>query len=94
VDRTGGLKAFGVVDLRVLGAYDWRLAETNVWKVERLLFAIPHTPLPYSRDRLARLRRRYRRFVEDRPGQKPMYYDRRAWTALPRDAAFDWQSAR
>ena len=40
IDKTGLLKAFGVVDLRVLGDYDWRLSSKNVWKVERLLFEI------------------------------------------------------
>ena len=44
VDRTGAVKAYGAVDLGVLGRYDWRLASTNVWKVERLLFEIPHRP--------------------------------------------------
>src|SRR5262249_36950266 len=42
VDKTGCLKAYGAVDLRVLGAYDWRLSSGNVWKVEQLLFEIPH----------------------------------------------------
>src|ERR1043166_1643504 len=36
VDLTGGITGYAVVNLRVLGAYDWRLAETNVWKVERM----------------------------------------------------------
>src|SRR5215475_15324409 len=34
IDFTGCIKAYGVVDLRVLGDYDWRLSETNIWKVE------------------------------------------------------------
>ena len=37
VDLTGGIKAYAVVDLRVLGNYDWRLSDTNVWKVEHVL---------------------------------------------------------
>src|SRR6202165_104446 len=37
IDFTGRVKAFAVVDLRDLGTYDWRLAKTNVWKVERML---------------------------------------------------------
>ncbi len=45
VDKTGCLKAFGSVNLTVLDPYDWRLSENNVWKVERLLFEIPHQPL-------------------------------------------------
>ena len=42
VDYTGRVKAYAVVDLRVLGGYDWRLAAGNVWKVERLLLDWPH----------------------------------------------------
>src|SRR5215510_523389 len=40
IDATGCIKAYGAVDLRVLGTYDWRLASGNVWRVERLLFEI------------------------------------------------------
>jgi hypothetical protein len=83
VDRTGCLKAYGHVDLRVLGRYDWRLAEGNAWKVERLLFGIPHRPIRSSTARVARLRRRYFAFLEANPHGKPVFYDRRAWTALP-----------
>jgi hypothetical protein len=83
VDRTGCLKAFGTVELTVLDPYDWRLSERNVWKVERLLFEIPHHELRYSQPRVDRLRRRYFRFVGENPNQKPIYYDRRTWTELP-----------
>jgi hypothetical protein len=83
VDKTGCLKAYGVVDLRVLGNYDWRLATGNVWKVERLLFDIPHRPIRWSPARVARLRAKYFAFLEAHPGHKPVYYDRRHWSALP-----------
>src|SRR5215210_1174353 len=33
IDLTGRVKAYALVDLRVLGSYDWRLSEKNVWKV-------------------------------------------------------------
>jgi hypothetical protein len=85
VDRTGCLKAFGAVNLTVLDPYDWRLSARNVWKVERLLFEIPHTRLRYSQPRVDRLRRKYFQFLEDHPGKKPVYYDRRTWTELPSD---------
>ena len=52
MDKTGCLKAFGTVNLTVLDPYDWRLSENNVWKVERLLFEIPHQPLAYSQARV------------------------------------------
>jgi hypothetical protein len=83
VDKTGCLRAYGVVDLRVLGDYDWRLSERNVWRVERLLFEIPHRRLAYSEKRVDRLRRKYVAFLKAHPGKKPVYYDRRAWTPLP-----------
>ena len=82
VDRTGCLKAYGDVDLRVLGDYDWRLSERNVWKVERMLFDIPHRPVRYSRARVAALRKKYVAYL-DRFGRKPIYYDRSTWTPIP-----------
>jgi hypothetical protein len=74
---------YGAVDLRVLGRYDWRLATGNVWKVERLLFDIPHRPIRYSTARVERLRRKYVAYLEAHNGRKPLYYDRSTWSALP-----------
>ena len=37
IDFTGRIKAYAVVDLRVMGTYDWRLSTRNVWKVEQML---------------------------------------------------------
>ena len=84
IDFTGRIKAYAVVDLRVLGAYDWRLGERNLWKVEQLLLDWPHRPLASSDDRTDRLRRRYRAF-RDAHGYKPWKYytGRDRWTALP-----------
>jgi hypothetical protein len=83
VDFTGCLKAYGTVDLRVLGNYNWRLSEGNVWKVERLLFEIPHRRIAYSQARVDRLRKKYRAFMQVHPGQKPVYYNQHGWSALP-----------
>jgi len=84
IDTTGRLKAYGMVDLRVLGHYDWRLSAGNVWKVERLLFEIPHRAIRSSDTRVDRLRRRYFAFRRAHPGVKPVaYYDRRTWTEIP-----------
>jgi len=83
VDATGCIKAYGSVDLRVLDPYDWRLATINVWKVERLLFEIPHRRIRYSPARLTRLRRKYLDFRARHQGRKPLYYDRSRWTAIP-----------
>jgi hypothetical protein len=90
IDATGCLKAYGAVDLRVLGRYDWRLAEGNVWKVERLLFEIPHTPLPYSPARADRQRRKFLAFKIQQPAKRPTFYDRRTWTALPDSPDYGW----
>lgn len=84
IDTTGCLRAYGSVDLRVLGRYDWRLSTGHVWKVERLLYEIPHTSIRYSQARVDRLRRRYFTFRREHPGVKPVaYYDRSTWSELP-----------
>lgn len=84
IDFTGRIKAYAVVDLRVLGKYDWRLADTNIWKVERLLLDWPHRPIVSSDVRANRLRRRYRAFRHAH-GYKPWKYysGRHRWTRLP-----------
>ena len=84
IDATGCLRAYGAVDLRVLGRYDWRLSAGNVWKVERLLFEIAHRPIAHARPRVTRLRRRFFAFKRVHPDLRPMFYDQRTWTALPR----------
>ena len=84
IDFTGRITGFAVVDLRLLGNYDWRLSERNVWKVERLLLDYPHAPIRSSDARIDRLRLRYRRFKARFPDRKPIYYQgREKWTALP-----------
>jgi hypothetical protein len=83
IDKTGCVKGYGAADLRVLDPYDWRLSDGNVWKVERLLFEIPHRPIRVSRERLSRLRRKYFAYLEAHGGRKPVYYDRRTWTPIP-----------
>ena len=88
VDFTGRITAYAVVDLRVMGRYDWRLSSTNVWKVERVLLDWPHRPIRTSNQRIARLRARYREFMRTHPGRKPVYYKGRdRWTELPREFA-------
>jgi hypothetical protein len=86
IDFTGRIKAYAVVDLRVLGQYDWRLSDRNVWKVERLLLDWPHRPITSSDARADRLRRAYRAFREAH-GYKPWrsYTGRDRWTPLPRE---------
>jgi hypothetical protein len=88
VDFTGGIKAYAVVDLRVMGDYDWRLSEKNVWKVEQMLLDWPHRRLIPSREKIAAMRRRYCRFRETY-GYKPWKYykGRERWTPLPAEFA-------
>jgi hypothetical protein len=86
VDFSGRITGYTVVDLRaLLGDYDWRLSENNIWKAERVLLDAPHRPIRSSDRRIAALRRRYVRFKEAHPDRKPIYYsNRNIWSALPR----------
>ena len=86
IDFTGRVKAYAVVDLRVLGNYDWRLSENNVWKVERLLLEWPHRRIASSKARERRWRVRYRAFREAHDYKPWKFYPRRdRWTELPAD---------
>ncbi len=83
IDFTGRLTGYAVVDLRVLGSYDWRLSERNVWKVERLLLDWPHGRIRSSDERIDRLRAWYREYRQ-RYGRKPVEYEgREHWSELP-----------
>jgi hypothetical protein len=88
IDFHGCIKGYAVVDLRVLGNYDWRLSEKNVWKVEQLLLDWPHRRIRYSEERVARKRRRYVAFCQSH-GYKPWKYykGRDRWTPLPPEYA-------
>lgn len=85
VDFTGRITGYAVVDVaRMMGTYDWRLADTNVWKVERMLLDYPHRAIRTSDRRIDALRAKYRTFRREHDGRKPLYYRGRArWTALP-----------
>jgi hypothetical protein len=84
IDFTGRVTGYAVVDLRTMGSYRWRLAVTNVWKVERMLLDHPHRAIASSDRRVEDLRARYRAFRARYPGCKPLdYRGRETWTALP-----------
>ena len=85
IDFTGRITGYTVVDLRdLLGRYDWRLSETNIWKAERALLDAPHTALRSSDARIDRLRRRYVAFRKVH-GRKPLYYaNRDTWLPIPK----------
>jgi len=84
VDYTGRLKGYTVVDLRVLGKYDWRLSPKNVWRVERLLLELPHRKITSSDTIYHQRHRRYTQFRE-KHGYKPWKYykGQERWTPLP-----------
>jgi len=87
IDFTGRVTGYAVVDVaREMDTYDWRLARTNVWKVERMLLNYPHHTIRSSDARVARLRNRYRAFREKHGTLKPVQYPRRErWTELPEE---------
>lgn len=84
VDYTGRVTGYALVDLgRELGTYDWRLADTNVWKVERVLLDYPHRRIHMSDARYKRLRAWYGAYRAVH-GHKPTTYNgRERWSALP-----------
>jgi hypothetical protein len=92
IDLTGRVTGYAVVDAaREMGRYDWRLAETNVWKVERMLLDYPHRRIVTSDARADCLRARYRAFKKAHPGRKPLWYRRRdRWTELPQGDLVSW----
>ena len=87
IDFTGRVTGYAVADLRALmGDYDWRVAGTNVWKVERKLLDYPHRPIRSSNRHVDTMRARYRAFRAEYPGRKPVFYaGRERWTPIPRE---------
>jgi hypothetical protein len=85
IDFTGRVTGYAVVDVaKEMGDYDWRLADTNIWKVERMLLAYPHRAISSSDARVKKLRARYRAFRKANPGKKPIFYKgRERWTPIP-----------
>jgi len=88
IDYTGRITGYAVVNVATaMGAYDWRLATTNVWKVERMLLDHPHRSIASSDRRVDRLRARYRQFRATF-GRKPVdYTGRERWSELPPEFA-------
>jgi hypothetical protein len=91
IDFTGRITGYVVVDIaRLMGDYDWRLADTNIWKVERVLLDHPHRRVTSSDRRVDALRARYRAFRRAHPDRKPVCYpgcDR--WEPLPAEFDYD-----
>ena len=85
IDYSGRITGYTVVNIAdLLGDYDWRLSDTNVWKAERVLLEAPHRPIRSSDTRIDRLRRKYVAFRKAHDGRKPLYYkDRHTWSEIP-----------
>ena len=92
VDFTGRVTGYAVVDVaKEMGRYEWRLADTNIWKVERMLLDYPHRTLKTSDARTKWLRNRYFAFRKKFPGRKPLFYaGRERWTPLPSGNRVSW----
>jgi hypothetical protein len=85
IDPTGCITGYALVDLRVLGRYDWRLSRKNMWVVERMLIRAKHKRLKFSRARVRRIRKWYVKYRATH-GKKPLAYrGRENWTELPRE---------
>jgi hypothetical protein len=86
IDFTGRVTGYAVVNVaEEMGDYEWRLADTNIWKVERMLLDYPHRRITSSNRRVNALRARYRAYRQ-RHGHKPIYYKRmERWTELPEE---------
>lgn len=85
IDYTGMVTGYSVVNLEVMGGFDWRFARRNVWAVERMLLKLPHRAIKRSRARVRSERRRYRAYVA-KYGKKPLYYrGREKWTPIPKE---------
>lgn len=84
IDFTGRVTGYALVNVaEEMGDYDWRLADTNIWKVERMLLDYPHRHIASSDRRVDALRARYRAYRQ-RYGRKSVYYKgRERWTPLP-----------
>jgi hypothetical protein len=91
VDLTGRVTGYAVVDVaKAMGNYDWRVADTNIWKVERMLLEFPHRAISSSDARVKKLRARYRAFRKANPGKKPVFYKgRERWAPLPQNLVIE-----
>jgi hypothetical protein len=86
IDYTGMVTGYSVVDLEVMGGYDWRFSRRNVWAVENMLLKLPSLKIKRSRARVRRERKKYRLYREQHDDKKPLYYrGREKWTEVPKE---------
>ena len=85
IDYTGRVTGYSVVDLKVMGDFDWRLSRRNVWPVEQMLLKLPHRKIVRSGKRVRYERKKYRAYLAKHK-KKPLYYrSREKWTEIPRE---------
>jgi hypothetical protein len=85
IDYTGMITGYAVIDLRVMGDYDWRTSERNIWAVERMLLNWRHHPIRSSNARIRKLRAWYRAYRQLH-GRKPTEYrHKHTWSDLPKE---------
>jgi hypothetical protein len=86
IDFSGRVTGYAVVNIAAeMRDYDWRLADTNIWKAERMLLDYPHHRIESSDRRVDALRARYRAYRKQFE-RKPIYYKgRERWTELPEE---------
>lgn len=78
IDKTGRITAYALADLRDIRNSEWRFSTRNVWKVERYLQEISHTPIKSSDARYESWHRRYLDFKARYPDRQPTYYSGRS----------------
>ena len=72
VDRTGRVTGYALYDLRDEESKpDWRWDRGHVWRIERTLLDLPHTPLKASAARHRLWKRRYARWKDAHPDREP-----------------------
>lgn len=80
VDGSGRVVGFGVLNLRTLVRYDWRLSPRNVWGVERALIQMPHVHISTSDRRYNRMLGKFQDFKAKHPTRPVTFYSsRRVW---------------
>jgi hypothetical protein len=85
IDFTGRITGYAVYDLRRMGSYDWRLSRRSVWAVERALLRYRHRSVAGSRERVRRIRARYRAYLAKHQ-KKPLFYrGRDKWMPIPKE---------
>jgi hypothetical protein len=83
IDHTGRVKGYSVVNLKVMGSYDWRFSKRNIWAVERMLLELPSRKIRRSLKRVRRERKKYRAYLAKHK-KKPLYYrGRKKWKPIP-----------